>query len=107
MIYRKLKRTWSHNNTHYIPGFKQAFPELNKVKDEELADRFCKLNVNFFTETEEPVRWWVRFTLPFALVTILLMFIGLPIAFLITGRWGLSFNDNDFFYNWFKSLGLQ
>ncbi len=28
MLYRKLKRTWSYNDIHYIPMFKETFPEL-------------------------------------------------------------------------------
>ncbi len=39
-MYRKLKRTWSHNDLNYIPKFKELFPELSKVDNEELADRF-------------------------------------------------------------------
>ena len=37
MIYRKLKRTWSHNDLNYIPRFRETFPELKKVSSEELA----------------------------------------------------------------------
>ena len=38
-MYRKLKRTWSHNDLNYIPKFKELFPELRLVDNEELADR--------------------------------------------------------------------
>jgi hypothetical protein len=38
-MYRKLKRTWSHNDANYIPKFRETFPELNKISSEEMCDR--------------------------------------------------------------------
>ena len=90
-----------------MPNFKKAFPELKHVSSEEMADRFIELGLDYFTETKTPVKWWIRFTLPFALLTMVLMFIGLPIAFLITGQWGYALGDNNFLYNWLKQLRLH
>jgi len=50
MLYKKLKRTWSHSYINYIPRFKEEFPELNKVSTEELCDRFIRLKLDFFHE---------------------------------------------------------
>ena len=106
-MYRKLKRTWSHNDINYMPNFKKVFPELNHVSSEEMADRFIELGLDYFTETKTPVKLWIRFTLPFAVLTMLLMLIGLPITFLITGRWGYGLNDKNRLLNWFRMLRLQ
>lgn len=106
-IYRKLKRTWSNGYINYMPEFIKTFPELKNVNSEEMADRFHKLGLDYFTEEKTPVKPLVRFTLPFAIVTIILMFIGLPINFFITGKWGYGLNDKNIILNWLRMLKLQ
>ena len=105
-MYRKLKRVWSHNDANYIPKFREIFPELNKVSSEDMCDRWIELGVDFYTDEKTPVKTWVRFTLPFAIVLMLLMFIGLPLAFLITGKWTYPLGEKNRILNWFKSLRL-
>jgi len=107
MIYRKLKRTWSNGYANYMPRFKKIFPELSKLSNEEMANRFIELKMDFYYEEKEPVNIWIRLTLPFALLTMLIMIIGLPITFLITGNWGYNLNDKNRLLNWFRSLRLQ
>ena len=107
-MYRKLKRTWSHNDLNYIPKFKELFPELKKVDNEELADRFIDLGLDFYTEVQTPVKFITRLTLPFAIVVIVLMFLYMPIHFLFTGNWGYSLSQsNPKLLNWFRSLRLS
>lgn len=107
MLYRKLKRTWSHNSIHYIPGFRKAFPELSKVDDEEMANRFADLGIDFYTEEKAPVPLMMRLTLPIALILFVLMLIWLPIQFIITGKWGYALKKENKILNWFKALKLQ
>jgi len=108
MLYRKLKRTWSQGYSNYIPNFDEVFPELKNLSQEELCDRFRKLNLSFYQEEQKPIPVGIRFTMPFALLTILLMFILLPINFLITGSWGYSLdNKKNLLLNWFRSLKLM
>lgn len=104
MMYRKLKRVWSHNNMNYIPNFREKFPELKKVSSEELADRFADLGIDFYTEKKEPVKAWLRFTMPFAFVLMVLMFVGIPFNFLLTGEWGYNLNEKNRILNYFRSL---
>lgn len=107
MIFRKLKRVWSHNDMNYIPKFKETFPELNKVSSEEMCDRWIELGIDFYTEERVNVPIWIRLTLPFALVTMLIMFILLPINFIITGGWGYDLRKNNTaILNWFRALRL-
>lgn len=106
MIYRKLKRTWSNGYTH-VPSFQKVFPELKRLSGEELCDRLCELNMDFYYEEKTPVKLWVRFTMPFALITILLMLLFLPVNFIITGHWGYSLGNRNYIYNWIKSLDLM
>jgi len=86
MMYRKLKRTWEHGYINYIPRFKEVFPELSKVDSEELCDRFIKLKMDFYYEDKTYVSFWIRLTLPFAILTMVSMVMLLPIVFLVTGR---------------------
>jgi len=105
MIYRKLHRTW-RNNYAYIPDFKKAFPELSKIDAEELCDRLIELKMDFYYEEETSVNFWVRLTLPFAIITMVLMIACVPIVFLITGKWGYSLGVKNHIFNWFLSLKL-
>jgi hypothetical protein len=75
--------------------------------EEELADRFIALKMDFYYEHKAPVNVWTRLTLPFAIFVMLGMVISLPIAFLVTGKWGYSLGENNRLLNWFKSLRLQ
>ena len=107
MIYRKLKCAWSHNNARYIPNFTKIFPELSRISNEELCDRLIKLNLDFYYEEKTPVNVWMRLTLPFAIIVMLLMLFAIPITFMITGKWGYSLGKKNRLLNWFKLLGLQ
>jgi hypothetical protein len=105
-MYRKLKRVWSNHSANYIPKFREVFPELNKVSNEEMADRWIKLGINFYAENITPVNVFTRLTLPFAIILMILMFIGLPVVFLATGSWRYSLGEKNRILNWFRSLGL-
>lgn len=105
-MYRKLKRTWKHNDINYIPNLKQVFPELNKLSSEELCERFIELKLDFYHEEKTPVNLWVRLTLPFALILYVLMYISLPFKFLITGIWYYDIRGNNKILNWFRMLKL-
>jgi len=105
-MFDKLKRVWSHGYANYIPKMREVFPELKKLSDEEMCERWIELDIEFYTVTEKKVRWWIRITLPFALILLLLMFIGLPIYFIIFGKWGYSIQNKTKLYNWFKELRL-
>lgn len=106
-MYRKLKRTWSHNDLNHIPNLYKVFPELSKVGCEDMAQRFIELGLDFYTEKRTPVSFWTRLTMPFAFIVMLLMLIGIPINFLISGNWGYSLTDRNFLHNWFRAVKLQ
>lgn len=97
---------WSNNYACHVPKFKETFPELNKLSNEEMCDRWIKLGIDFYAEEVKPVKVWVRFTLPIAVVVLLLMFLSLPVVFMITGKWGYAFGKKNRLMNWFKMLRL-
>lgn len=106
-MYRKLKRTWSNGYANNVSNFKGVFPELSHLNSEEMCNRFTRLKADFYYEDLAPVSFWTRLTLPFALISLIIMFIGLPINFLINGEWGYSLKTSNKVLNWFKSLRLQ
>lgn len=105
-MYRKLKRVWSHNSFAYIPNFRETFPELNKIDYEEMCRRFQNLGIDFYTEEKVEVKPLIRLTLPFAIVLMIIMLIGLPFMFFITGKWSYGIGSKSKIYNWFRSLRL-
>lgn len=108
MLYIKLKRTWSHNeaDTRLTYKFREVFPELGKISIEELTDRLIDLKLDFYSEVNSEPKSWNRFTLPFAIILAILMFIYMPLNFMVKGRWGYDFGKENRIYNWFKSLKL-
>lgn len=105
-MFRKLKRVWSHNDMNYIPKFRETFPELNKVSSEEMRDRWISLGIDFYTEEKNEVNGWIRITLPFALILMTLMLVGLPFNFIITGKWYYGNGEKSRILNWFRQLRL-
>lgn len=105
-MFRELKRTWSHNDLNYIPRFKELFPELKKVSNEDLVDRFIDLGLDFYTEKKKSVSKFNRLTMPFALILMLLMLIFMPLLFLLTGSWKYPLTEKSKILNWFRSLKL-
>lgn len=107
MVYRKISRTWSHNSANHIPNFNKVFPELKNIGLEEMADRFIELDIEFYKEKKEVASAWIRLTLPFGLIMFVLMIIGTPINFIITGEWGYSLGKKNIILNWFRALRIQ
>jgi hypothetical protein len=91
---------------NYIPKFRETFPELKNVPSEEMCDRWVSLGIDFYTEEKVQVGIWMRLTLPFALITMLLMILSLPIVFIVTGNWGYKFGEKNRLLNWFRALRL-
>lgn len=105
-MYKELKRTWSNGDANHVSNFLDVFPELSKIDSEELCERFKELKMEFYYEEKTPVNFWIRLTLPIALLIMVLMFFALPIVFLITGSWRYSLGKKNVLLNWFKSLRL-
>lgn len=101
----KIERVWSFNTMTSIPGFREEFPELKGVSYEELCNRWANLGIELYTQKKKEVPFWTRLTLPFALITFVLMFISLPVVFILTGKWGFPVGKGKI-YNWFKALRL-
>jgi hypothetical protein len=98
MIYNKLQRVWC------IPNFRETFPEFNSIDNEEVVNRFKRLGIVLYKVEDTPVNFLTRLSLPFALILIILMLVGLPINFFISGKW--HYRESLGIYNWFRALKL-
>lgn len=98
--YYKLRRL---SDKEVIKRFKDGIPEFENMSHEKIRDYLSESNLEFFESVECKTSAWHRLMLPFALVLYLVMFLCLPITFMVTGVWGYK---NLMILNWFKSLGL-
>lgn len=105
-MFTELKRVYSQGYMNYVPKFQETFPELKNLTREELADRFNSLGIEFYTTERKPVPILIRFTMPFAFVTFVIMVFFMPLHYLITGHWHYSLKDNSKLMNWFSSVGF-
>lgn len=106
IMFTELKRAYSHGYMNYIPKFQETFPELKHISREELADRFIKLGIEFYTAERKPVPLLIRLTMPFAFITFVIMILLSPLHYLITGRWRYDLKDNSKIMNWFDAVGF-
>lgn len=99
-IFRKRKQVdlW-----HVGYRLKEWIPELKKVDSEYITDHLRGRGMVYFEEQKKPVRWYIRLTLPFALIFMLLALIYMPFHFMFTGNWGY---EQEWIYNWFSELRL-
>lgn len=105
-MFTELRRVWSHGYMKYIPKFEEVFPELEGVDREEMANRFKKLGIEFYTTEKKPVPLLVRLSMPFAFITFIIMLITSPIHYFITGRWEYQLKSNGKLMNWFNAVGF-
>jgi len=85
-------------------NLKRLIPELKDMSAEDIEYHLKGSNIVFHKENVKHVTLLRRLTLPFAILTLIIGFIFMPIAFMITGKWGY---DKNWIYNWFKSLNLH
>ena len=105
-MFTELRRVYSNRQMRYIPKFTETFPELKGVSNEELADRFRELGVEFYTAERKPIPIIIRLTMPFAFVTLIAMLALLPLHYFITGKWRYDLKDNNKLMNWFDTVGF-
>ena len=78
-------------------------PELKKCNYDDIADHLRGSNLEFYKREKVETSLFIRFTLPFALIFMLILLIGMPINYIISGKWGYRV---EWINNWFKSLGF-
>ena len=85
----------------------ESIPELTayqkqKIRDNEIV-RFAPFE--FMEHTEKVNNIFLRLSIIFIIPVFILLMIGLPINFIITGSWGYN-KRFDWFAKWVRSCGL-
>ena len=105
-MFTELKRVYSYGQMNYVPNFRETFPELKHISSEDLAERFRTLGIEFYTSERRPVPPLIRLTMPFALITFVIMVLFMPLHYFITGKWKYSLKSNSKLMNWFDAVGF-
>jgi hypothetical protein len=81
----------------------KRMPELNYVNSDIIVDRLRGSGITFYEQESVPSPLWLRLTLPFGLIAMLVLFLLLPVNYMICGRWGYKW---EWLINWFRALGF-
>ena len=101
-----MAKFWKINKRDYYwtaLELKNIIPELRKCDTDHIVSYLRKSGIHLVEEKLVKTPIWIRFTLPFALITLLLLLCTLPIKFMISGSWGYQ---NEKLSNWFKAVGF-
>ena len=82
---------------------KKRIPELKNVDSETITSQLRGSNLQFYKQESIPTPIWVRFTIPFGLIVMLILFLMMPVNYIIVGKWGYKWQ---WLTNWFRALGF-
>jgi hypothetical protein len=82
---------------------RKRIPELKGRDIEMITDNLRGSNLQFYLKESVPTPIWIRFTLPFCLIVILILFLMMPVNYIIVGKWGYKWQ---WLSNWLRALGL-
>lgn len=82
---------------------KKHLPQLEGTSTDDIVDNLRGSGLGIVSQKSKPNPFWVRLSLPFGLVFILLLIITLPIKFMLTSTWQYKVY---WMSNWFKALGF-
>lgn len=82
---------------------KKNIPELYKVYYEHIVDHLRGSGLRFYKEDKVKTTFLFRLTLIPAILLMVVLFVGLPINYLLTGKWHYDWN---WLVKWFRMLNL-
>ena len=97
---------WRLRKTDYYMtaiDLKKRIPELSKVDAEYITSRLRGSNMEFYKRETVKTPFYSRLTLIPALVLMLVLFIFMPVNYIISGKWGYKWI---WLKNWLNSLGF-
>lgn len=101
---------WKYNNENRYRlshDFRDYFRKHSDVFDDiptEYVEHYLgRTHIRFLKPVESVKNPWIRITLPFAIVTIIIMLLLMPIKYVVTGKWQY---ENKIILNWFHKLGM-
>lgn len=82
---------------------KRIFPELRNSYTETIEGYLKTSNLEWYYKEKVKSPIWIRLTLPLAFVAMIVLFVLMPINYIVTGHWGYKYEP---LTNWFRSLGF-
>lgn len=82
---------------------KKVIPQLKSCDVETIEDHLRDLDMEFYQTEKIKSPIWIRLTLPLAFIIMIVLYILMPINYIITGHWGYKYES---LTNWLRSLGL-
>ncbi len=90
---------------YYFAAIKlhKILSKLNKYSVEEIEDELRSSNLEIYEEERIQNNILIRLTMPFALLTMLVLILLSPINYILSGHWGYKWLP---LRNWFRALGF-
>ena len=87
-------------------------PELTEYQKQKISEYDYEMIANapfvfIKPKQEKSVSFLMRLTLPLFMITTVLLIIGLPINYMIRGRWYYGFKINSFYECWQYKLKIE
>jgi hypothetical protein len=102
MSFYKLEKV---SNFEFSIWLRKTF-ENSKFDRQDIEDILKRSDFLIYKEEKKVSNFWLRLTIIPLLFMYILLFIFLPINFIISGKWSYSENFIFWFKNWRKSLNL-
>lgn len=94
-------RKQDYYNTAFV--LKNRISELKNVDADYISDCLRGSDLEFYKKELIKTPILIRLTLPFALIIMLILLIGLPVNYIICGKWGYKWK---WLSNWLRMLGI-
>lgn len=82
---------------------KKYIPELKNVDSVDIASNLRGSDLTILSEISVKRPAWIRFTLPFAFIFLVILLVSLPFKFMFIGNWRYQIN---WITNWFRAVGF-
>ncbi len=97
---------WKIKNSNYsdtATQLKKCIPHLKKMDHDALVDHLRGSNLSFIKQECVKTPLYMRFTLPFGLLAMVVLILISPLKFIITGKWHYRWL---WLTNWFRALSF-
>jgi hypothetical protein len=82
---------------------KDEIPQIINISSDDIANYMRGSGLIIYKMSNNKVPFYIRITLPFAIITMILMLLLLPVNFIFTGRWRYNI---EFIASWFRKFKL-
>jgi len=100
-----LKRA---NNSDVEKWFLKSIPEITPYQRSIIDENeIIRTSPYYFFKSKKYVsNVWLRFSLFALLIVFIILIIGLPFTFFITGKWGYDYEKIKWFHKWSDKCGI-